>query len=190
LVQGKTKGRLTEVPGGTGTAPKIPHHFAFELRNRNFLTLRRWKLLAVISELSSSVVQGSRMARFYIHFRNRDKIDKDDSGIDLPSLAEAREAALVSLRELLAENIHAGSETPVEAAIIADKCGRELMAIPVQDVLPVLLKMSKPASVDIECRAYELWESAGKPEGMAEKFYYLAERELTLTAEQPSRKTK
>jgi hypothetical protein len=66
------------------------------------------------------------VAKFYIHSRNRDKIDKDDVGIDLPSLAEAREAALVSLRELFAENIHAGSKTPVEAAIIADESGWSL----------------------------------------------------------------
>jgi len=129
------------------------------------------------------------MARFYVHFRSRDKIDKDDRGIDLPSLAEAREAALVSLRELLAENIHAGSKTPVEAAIITDEWGRELMAIPVQDVLGQFLKMKKPTFTNIERRAYELWEIAGKPEGMDEEFYYLAERELTLGAEQP-KKTK
>jgi hypothetical protein len=76
------------------------------------------------------------MAKFYIHFRYRDKIDKDDEGIDLPTLAEAREAALLSLRELLAENIYADSKTPVESAIITDQSGRELMAIPAQDVLP------------------------------------------------------
>lgn len=76
------------------------------------------------------------MAKFYIHFRNRDKIDKDDVGVDLPTLAEACELALLSLRELLAENIHANSKTPVEAAIITDQSGRELMAIPAQDVLP------------------------------------------------------
>jgi hypothetical protein len=76
------------------------------------------------------------VAKFYIHFRNRDKIDKDDVGVDLPTLAEACELALLSLRELLAENIHANSKTPVEAAIITDQSGRELMAIPAQDVLP------------------------------------------------------
>jgi hypothetical protein len=80
------------------------------------------------------------MAKFYIHFRCRDKIDKDDVGIDLPTLAEAREAALLSLRELLAENIHADSKTPVDAAIITDESGRELMAIPAKDVLPASLR--------------------------------------------------
>jgi hypothetical protein len=80
------------------------------------------------------------MAKFYIHFRSRDKIDKDDVGIDLPTLAKAEEAALLSLRELLAENIHADSKTPVEAAIIADESGREILTIPARDVLPEPLK--------------------------------------------------
>jgi hypothetical protein len=80
------------------------------------------------------------MTRFYIHFRSRNKIDKDHIGIDLPTLAKAEEAALLSLRELLAENIHADSKTPVEAAIIADESGREIMTIPARDVLPEPLK--------------------------------------------------
>ena len=129
------------------------------------------------------------MARFFIHFRTRGKIDKDNFGIDLPNLAEAREVARAGLRELLAENIHAGSEAPVEAAIISDGNGQELMAIPVQDVLPERLKMLKPTLIDVERRAFELWENAGRPEGMDKEFYYLAERELTL-AENPSKETK
>ena len=128
------------------------------------------------------------MARFFIHFRTRGRIDKDNFGIDLPSLAEARGVALDSLRELLAENIHSGSEAPVEAAIISDGNGRELMAIPAQDVLPGALRMRKPTSIDVERRAYELWENAGRPEGMDKEFYYRAEQELTLAAENPSKK--
>jgi hypothetical protein len=76
-----------------------------------------------------------RNGRVLHPFRYRDKIDKDDVGIDLPNLAEAYEAALFSLRELLAENIY-NSKAPVEAAIISDESGREFMAIPAQDVLP------------------------------------------------------
>jgi hypothetical protein len=118
------------------------------------------------------------MAKFHIHLRSCDKFDKDDIGVDVPSLAEARQVAIAILRELLAENIHAGSSTPVEAAIITDECGRELMAIPVQHVLPEPLKRRKPTVRDIERRAYEIWQSAGMPEGRDEEFYYLAEREL------------
>jgi hypothetical protein len=78
------------------------------------------------------------MAKFCIHFRNRDRIDKDDVGIDLPSLAEACVAALVARREH--ENMHTGSKTPVEGAMITDKSGRELEAIPAKGVLPEPLK--------------------------------------------------
>jgi hypothetical protein len=89
---------------------------------------------------SSSSAKEIAMAKFYIHLRNRDKIAEDDVGIDLPTLAQAREAALLSLRELLAENIHADSKAPVEAAIITDESGRQLMVIPAHDVLPEPLK--------------------------------------------------
>lgn len=108
----------------------------------------------------------------------------------MPSLAEACEAALGSLRELLAENIHADSTTPVEAAIITDERGRELMAIPVQEVLPEPLQMGTPTLRDVERRAYELWENAGMPEGRDKDFYYLAERELTPAAEERCKETK
>jgi hypothetical protein len=130
------------------------------------------------------------MAKFHIHLRSRDKFDKDDVGVDVPSLAEAREVAIAILRELLAENIHAGSSTPVEAAIITDGSGRELMAIPVQHLLPEPLKRRNPTLRDIQRRAYEIWQSAGMPEGRDEEFYYLAERELTFAAEEPSKETK
>jgi hypothetical protein len=70
------------------------------------------------------------MARFFIHFRTRGKIDKDNFGIDLLSLAEAREVALAGLRELLAENIHAGSDAPVEAATTVTKTGGSLWRLP------------------------------------------------------------
>jgi len=126
------------------------------------------------------------MAKFYVHFRSRDKFDKDEAGVDLPSLAEAREAALFSLRDLLAESIHAGSKRSVEAAIITDGNGRELMTIPVQDVLPETVKMGRPTSKDIERRAYELWANAGMPEGRDQEFYYLAEHELMIAAKEPS----
>jgi hypothetical protein len=80
------------------------------------------------------------MAKFYIHFRYDNTVDHDNVGIDLPSLEEAREMALLSFRELLAENIYSNCKTPVMAAIITDGNGRELMVIPVQDVLPERLK--------------------------------------------------
>jgi hypothetical protein len=38
--------------------------------------------------------------------------------------------------------------------------------------------MENPTEIQIVCRAYELWEQAGKPEGRDQEFYHLAEQEL------------
>ena len=80
------------------------------------------------------------MARFYINFRNGDEIAKDDEGQDLPGLEEARAAALVSAREILADNVKAGAKNPLQAVIITDESGREIMTIPAKEVLPDPLK--------------------------------------------------
>jgi|GraSoiStandDraft_50_1057286.scaffolds.fasta_scaffold878726_2 hypothetical protein len=45
------------------------------------------------------------MSIFYINFQNGDEIAKDDERIELPSLEEARKAALISAREILADNV-------------------------------------------------------------------------------------
>jgi uncharacterized protein DUF6894 len=80
------------------------------------------------------------MARFYINFRNGNQIAKDDEGQDLPGLEEARAAALVSAREILADNVKAGAKNPLQAVIITDESGREIMTIPAKEVLPDPLK--------------------------------------------------
>jgi hypothetical protein len=80
------------------------------------------------------------MARFYINFRNGNEIAKDDEGQDLPGLEEARAAALVSAREILADNVKAGAKNPLQAVIITDENGQEIMTIPAKEVLPDPLK--------------------------------------------------
>ena len=62
------------------------------------------------------------MSRFYINFQNGDEIAKDDERIELPSLEEARKAALISAREILADNIKGNAKNPLRAVIIT---GRE-----------------------------------------------------------------
>jgi Protein of unknown function (DUF2934) len=52
------------------------------------------------------------------------------------------------------------------------------------------MKMEKPAQEtakeptkkQVTCRAYQLWEQAGKPEGRDQEFYHQAERELAVQA--------
>ena len=38
--------------------------------------------------------------------------------------------------------------------------------------------MSEPSNAEIQQRAHQLWEQAGRPEGRDEEFWYQAEREL------------
>jgi hypothetical protein len=38
--------------------------------------------------------------------------------------------------------------------------------------------MDQPTEKEIKCRAYQLWEKAGSPQGKDEEFYHLAEQEL------------
>jgi hypothetical protein len=82
------------------------------------------------------------MPRFYINFRNRDLstgkliIANDDDGIELPGLEEARAAAMVSAREVLADNIKSNSPHPIESIFITDQAGQEVMTIRANDVVP------------------------------------------------------
>ena len=78
--------------------------------------------------------------RFYINFRNGDDIAKDEIGIELPSLEEARAVALISAREIVADNIKGNAKKPLDAVIITGESGEDLMTIPARDVLPSSLK--------------------------------------------------
>jgi hypothetical protein len=80
------------------------------------------------------------MPRFFIHFRNTALLAKDDVGIDLPGLAEAKAAALASPRQVLADNVKFNSPHPLVEVIIASESGEQLATIPVEDILPEALK--------------------------------------------------
>jgi hypothetical protein len=80
------------------------------------------------------------MPRFYISFLNGGQLAKDDTGIDLPSLEYAREAALVSAREIIADNVKGNAGNPLRAVIITGENGQELMTIQAKDVLPEPLR--------------------------------------------------
>ncbi len=80
------------------------------------------------------------MPLFYISFQRGDQISHDDEGQDLPGLEEARATALASARELVADQIKAGTKTPLDAVIITNDRGEQLMRIPAKEVLPEPLK--------------------------------------------------
>jgi hypothetical protein len=76
------------------------------------------------------------MPKFFFNFRNGDMIAEDPEGQDFPSLYDAKNAALASAREVAAENLKSDAPHPVEAVIITDENGKELMTIPATEVLP------------------------------------------------------
>jgi len=80
------------------------------------------------------------MPRFYINFQNNDHIAQDDEGIDVPDLEAAQKAALISAREIVADNVKANSKKPLRAVIITDENGQNLMTISAKDVLPESFK--------------------------------------------------
>jgi hypothetical protein len=80
------------------------------------------------------------MPRFFIHSRCGRKIVRDLEGQDLPGLEAAQAAATASVRELLADEIKRPSRHLLDAMIIADESGKELMTIRAKDVLPEPLK--------------------------------------------------
>jgi hypothetical protein len=80
------------------------------------------------------------MPRFYIHFQNGDVVAKDDEGQDLPGLEEARADAIVSAREILADDIKSNATNTLSAVLIANESGDTLVTIAAKDVLPEPLK--------------------------------------------------
>jgi len=85
-------------------------------------------------------MEGNDMPRYFINFLRGGKISNDVEGQDLPGLEEAGAAALLSAREIVAENIKSASDPPLEAVIVTNEGGRELMRIPAKSVLPGSLK--------------------------------------------------
>jgi hypothetical protein len=81
------------------------------------------------------------MPRYFISVLNSDgHISEDDQGQDLQGLEEAKATAMVSAREILADNIKSASDRPLEAVIITNENGDELKRIAAKDALPEPLK--------------------------------------------------
>ena len=81
-----------------------------------------------------------RHAKILINFQNGDQIAQDDEGVDLPNLEEARKAALISAREIIADNVRSNTDNPLLAVIITGESGQDLLTISAKDILPEPLK--------------------------------------------------
>jgi hypothetical protein len=78
--------------------------------------------------------------RFHFHFKRGPELFRDDEGAEFPDIAAAREEALASARELLANVLRTPDKHPPECFIIADADGRELATVNFRDALPPNLR--------------------------------------------------
>jgi hypothetical protein len=76
------------------------------------------------------------MAKYYFNFqRANGPVALDDEGQDFPGLEEARAAALVSARELFANDVKFASTNLLTAVIVTEEAGEELFRISAADLL-------------------------------------------------------
>lgn len=80
------------------------------------------------------------MARYFLHLVDGDDVICDPEGSDLPSIAAAREQALLAAREILAEAIKLGAQRAPRFVVAVSEGGNEVAVIDVKAVVPPCLK--------------------------------------------------
>jgi hypothetical protein len=76
------------------------------------------------------------MGHFYFHVVAGAELLTDEEGADLRDALEARQMAIRSARELLADAIRHGKNKIPEAFVITDEQGRTIETVPFATVLP------------------------------------------------------
>jgi hypothetical protein len=77
------------------------------------------------------------MARYYLHLRDFEgDLLEDEEGSEFPSLAVAKEEAMLAMQDLVGDPIKQGDEPRFEAIVIADEHGTHLAAVPLLAALP------------------------------------------------------
>lgn len=80
------------------------------------------------------------MARFYLHLRDFEGVVlEDEEGSELPSLAAAKELALLAMHDLLGDAIKGRDQPRFEAIVLADEHGTHLAAVPLVAALPSIV---------------------------------------------------
>jgi hypothetical protein len=75
------------------------------------------------------------MPRFFFHSRNQDQTHLDPDGAELPSLTMAMAEAVLSAREMMADELRRGPLTLGRSFDIADEDGHVLTTIAFHDCL-------------------------------------------------------
>jgi hypothetical protein len=80
------------------------------------------------------------MTRYFLHVVDGDDVIYDPEGSDLLDIAAAREQALLSAREMLAEAIKAGGQRIPRFVVATSECGNEVAVIDIREIVPASLR--------------------------------------------------
>ena len=75
------------------------------------------------------------MTLYYFHLRDGDQFIPDETGVDLPDLAQARREALQSARDMLAEQLKAGEALDGQRIEITSPEGELLEVVSFREAL-------------------------------------------------------
>jgi len=76
------------------------------------------------------------MTRYFLHLVDGDDVICDPEGSELPSIAAAREQALLSAREILAEAIKIGAQRVPRFVVAVSEGGNEVAVIDMREIFP------------------------------------------------------
>ena len=111
------------------------------------------------------------MNRYYLHLRDfRGGLIEDEEGSDFPTLAAARDQAVICLREVTAAAIKHGDNLETEALVVADEHGNQVASVPLAAALPevVVKALKNPLEVVPLHRLAEYRNNADGCRAMAE----------------------
>jgi hypothetical protein len=77
------------------------------------------------------------MTHYYLHFRNGNEFTPDPEGIDLPSLAAARDKARDAAKEMAGDIVLTQGGLDARRFEIADETGQILLVVPFRDLMEV-----------------------------------------------------
>jgi len=88
--------------------------------------MKRRRLLLIEAPVGSAIWE-IMMPRYHLNIQGGRQTANDDVGVDMPSLEDARQAALSLIRN--AGRASAASLYPVKAVVITDEQGKELLTV-------------------------------------------------------------
>jgi hypothetical protein len=83
------------------------------------------------------------MPQFYLHIYNDHGEAEDDEGLEVPSLAVAREKAIRGIRSLLASEVENGSFNLAGRIDIKDAAGTVLLSVPFEEAVDVTRQVGR-----------------------------------------------